>query len=290
MTRDTWDGDYNRPLSLNRWSYADANPILYADPSGHNPIGICIGNATLDARTVNKSIKLSRSYWLNTYVAAGIAVQCWAATLDPFQDSADDTIGRGPAQTTNKELQTGWGKPIKNGEGEPFAYGKLCYIVNKVIGDTNILGCTTVCDDYDNLAKEYGTENVKEEHIIDQTTWSGAAESMRRRISQVLHNCVDCTDTDRFIAAALAQDVQLNMQEMTEISSKSTNNKAAHRLPKETNGLKIDWKTYIDTHISNPRRDGYGQVARFDNAVTELNSLGWVIPGDLVRAGINSLR
>ncbi len=38
LTRDTWSGDANRPLSLNRWNYTNANPINFTDPSGHLPI------------------------------------------------------------------------------------------------------------------------------------------------------------------------------------------------------------------------------------------------------------
>ncbi len=34
-TRDTWGGDDQRPLSLNRWNYTNANPINYTDPSGY---------------------------------------------------------------------------------------------------------------------------------------------------------------------------------------------------------------------------------------------------------------
>ena len=34
LTRDTWMGDTNRPLSLNRWMYVEGNPINYTDPSG----------------------------------------------------------------------------------------------------------------------------------------------------------------------------------------------------------------------------------------------------------------
>jgi RHS repeat-associated protein len=33
-TRDTWQGDYNRPLSLNRWNYVESNPVNFTDPSG----------------------------------------------------------------------------------------------------------------------------------------------------------------------------------------------------------------------------------------------------------------
>ncbi len=37
LTRDTWSGDYNRPLSLNRWMYTEANPVNLTDPTGHYP-------------------------------------------------------------------------------------------------------------------------------------------------------------------------------------------------------------------------------------------------------------
>jgi RHS repeat-associated protein len=37
QTKDSWQGDYNRPLSLNRWNYVESNPVNYTDPSGHFP-------------------------------------------------------------------------------------------------------------------------------------------------------------------------------------------------------------------------------------------------------------
>jgi RHS repeat-associated protein len=33
-TKDSWQGDYNRPLSLNRWMYVEGNPVNYTDHSG----------------------------------------------------------------------------------------------------------------------------------------------------------------------------------------------------------------------------------------------------------------
>jgi len=35
LTRDTWGGNVNQPITFNRWQYANANPIRYSDPSGH---------------------------------------------------------------------------------------------------------------------------------------------------------------------------------------------------------------------------------------------------------------
>jgi hypothetical protein len=37
LTRDTWPGEVNRPLSLNRWGYVEANPVNLTDPSGKMP-------------------------------------------------------------------------------------------------------------------------------------------------------------------------------------------------------------------------------------------------------------
>jgi RHS repeat-associated protein len=35
MSRDAWAGSFNSPQSLNRWNYAQSNPIIYTDPDGH---------------------------------------------------------------------------------------------------------------------------------------------------------------------------------------------------------------------------------------------------------------
>jgi len=35
LTRDTWGGDANSPLSFNRWNYVEGNPVNRLDPSGY---------------------------------------------------------------------------------------------------------------------------------------------------------------------------------------------------------------------------------------------------------------
>ena len=37
LTRDTWQGINNKPLSLNRWTFGFDNPVNYSDPSGRFP-------------------------------------------------------------------------------------------------------------------------------------------------------------------------------------------------------------------------------------------------------------
>jgi RHS repeat-associated protein len=39
LTRDSWQGDFYRPLSLNRWMYGYSNPVKFTDPSGYSAIG-----------------------------------------------------------------------------------------------------------------------------------------------------------------------------------------------------------------------------------------------------------
>ena len=38
ISRDTWSGDNQNPITLNRWVYANANPLSFVDPTGMEPI------------------------------------------------------------------------------------------------------------------------------------------------------------------------------------------------------------------------------------------------------------
>jgi hypothetical protein len=37
LNKDTWGGNYYKPLSFNQWNYVDGNPTNYIDPNGQSP-------------------------------------------------------------------------------------------------------------------------------------------------------------------------------------------------------------------------------------------------------------
>ena len=66
-TRDTWQGDYQQPLSLNRWNYVQSNPVNFVDPSGFDPgfgrdwAGPVIASLCFDLHTGTQGVWFSSS-------------------------------------------------------------------------------------------------------------------------------------------------------------------------------------------------------------------------------------
>ena len=63
LTKDSWQGDYNRPLSLNQWNYVEGNPVNFTDPSGHF-------NNQYD--TWNNQDPRDLTYWLYREIIANV--------------------------------------------------------------------------------------------------------------------------------------------------------------------------------------------------------------------------
>ena len=61
QSRDTWGGDYNNPLSLNRWGYVEGNPVNFVDSSGNIPCddedSACISERAQRLKFTGESIK-----------------------------------------------------------------------------------------------------------------------------------------------------------------------------------------------------------------------------------------
>jgi hypothetical protein len=50
MSRDTWSGDANQPMSYNKWAYTYGNPINLSDPTGMSPECDSIAGDTHDSQ------------------------------------------------------------------------------------------------------------------------------------------------------------------------------------------------------------------------------------------------
>jgi hypothetical protein len=123
QTKDSWQGDYNRPLSLNRWNYVHSNPVNYLDPTGKRPV--CVfwagwNQASIEKRVdyAEKIVSPNSSDEINTYVAAAIAIQC--AGRDEWRNK---NSGIGSAQITQNQATTKYGEaiPERNWRGDIIA-------------------------------------------------------------------------------------------------------------------------------------------------------------------------
>ncbi len=182
LTKDTVEGDVNAPMSFNLWNYVQSNPIIYQDPTGNDrfgpprrtpcTIGFGGGWFSWDIKLrVDEAERYAprTSNEIDTYVAAGIAIQC--AGIDAIRDS---TSSVGIAQISYPEAET---ELKEDEEGNVISFGlrKRC-------------------------------KNGELEKVLDPMKPKDAVELMKRRILLTIEHCDNCTDTDKYIAAGLAQN------------------------------------------------------------------------------------
>ena len=263
MSRDTWDGDANQPMSYNRWMYTYGNPVNYTDPSGNFRFIGCVVTADtkganwpqkeIDDRVDEAEKYVSKtSDPMDTYTAAGIAVQCAG------NDAWDDYNGTGIAQISKKQATTEYGKKITTKELKGWK------IVEVVRGFGLCKGDETPLD----------PNNTKDAVIL-----------MKRRIELVIQYCKvkggKCTPTDNFIAASLAQNGPGFAQDaMGEIGSLTPQQKLDHKLvPLGQNPEKIGIspieKNWYDAFTNRKAIDTTVQLNRFLHVIHELEARGW---------------
>ena len=59
ISRDTYNGDYNSPITLHKYLYANANPITYSDPSGY--MAAAVASARYNAQQLPVYLKILES-------------------------------------------------------------------------------------------------------------------------------------------------------------------------------------------------------------------------------------
>jgi RHS repeat-associated protein len=62
MSRDTWGGSANSPMSFNRWNYVDSNPVNAKDPTGHIKETEAISADSIVGRLKNKGIVIKKDW------------------------------------------------------------------------------------------------------------------------------------------------------------------------------------------------------------------------------------
>ncbi|MGD8456603.1 MAG: RHS repeat-associated core domain-containing protein [Anaerolineales bacterium] len=101
ISRDEWGGDFNDPLSLNRWNYVEGNPVNYIDPTGLKMI--CLdGDQCFDT---NPGIY---SNTLKTLSSAGLDPDCLELILSEgiVKDAVEE--GNGYIPSDIPEWVPGW--------------------------------------------------------------------------------------------------------------------------------------------------------------------------------------
>jgi len=257
LTKDSWLGDYNMPMSLNLWNYVQSNPVNYTDPTGHDR---CWAKNEFDYVTrtdfaeglVDRDVDghIIRDY-LNTYTAGGIGVQCYGTDFNnPFRPGEG---GEGPGQVSDKQKDTPYGQPAGDNNGD----GLRCYVTHRY--DCACLDKKSIPDDY----------KLEPKHNQKDNTW--AAVYMKRRIKLVTDKCEEagCTSTDIFIAAALAQNgpgfTKQNIHDLT-----------LPGLRKYEDDVTINWKDYF--RLPNNADDTSDQLILFTGVIKELEKRGWYLP------------
>jgi hypothetical protein len=244
------------------------------------------------ATYADKYVNLSKSNWLNTYTAAGIAVQCWAGSIQDFFYSDPDYSGFGPGQITNMEASTSYGKWIENlefpgDEAHNRGYGLRCYVFAGFMQlpkevQVELAKSCALCflpdqiTSISNFNNFYALEPIYDQVNIEGFTVNidGATVYMKRRIQLIVNACKarerGCGDTDMYIAAALAQ----NGSGFTVFSMKESQLRTLP-LARQTKDVKLDWYTWFEN--GTPKNTST-QLSRFDRAIKELISKNWTVP------------
>jgi len=135
----------------------------------------------------------------------------------------------------------------------------LAVAVRKKFGDDHVS---------EGRAKLYPEE--AEEFGVDPNTPEGVLDGMQQRISTRLEACTGCSETDKFIVAALGADYNF--------SAENVETATADRFASDAGSATIDWALYF-VKESGGSYDKYMDLIKiFTSNVQELQSQGYYVP------------
>jgi RHS repeat-associated protein len=108
LSKDTWHGDYSRPLSLNGWNYVEANPVNRIDPAGNSPFfppDCLVKNAQDCVNLARWEYSKHGPIWLAGEVWGGrfdCSNESWSLPVNARELLADYICERGPERISFK--------------------------------------------------------------------------------------------------------------------------------------------------------------------------------------------
>ncbi len=278
LTRDTWGGDDNQPISYNKWAYANANPVNLSDPTGNAPIEPCLRHDAwndiqwqlggyfdyIGLCIVEKVMSPDPSDYVNTYAAAGVAIE--SQFYDPWVDTRGSLYYRFGAPDY---YHTGLGICNVSGAQMDTVFGQL---IDEPGKDNHQLGLGL------------GGLNQEQPGV--------AVRAMKRKILAVINNpdpkfkCTKCSVTDTFILAAHAEASNFYIKDINRLQSKEFRLK---KNPSGPDGIQFEW---MDFFASNNSVDfSTRHIKLFYQDIQELRkrSTDWAVPAGLNWAELQSL-
>lgn len=104
ITKDTYKGQLNNPISLNHYTYVENNPLTKTDPSGHCPICVVYVWASAVLASPDLSTDINN---ISMDIAEG---DYFAATLDTLSAAIPGVTGLGRAGAKVSEMVAGLNK------------------------------------------------------------------------------------------------------------------------------------------------------------------------------------
>jgi hypothetical protein len=105
LTRDSWQGDYNRPLSLNRWNYVNGNPINLMDPTGYGDNKYSSGGSKPCVLNDNEQFCVLNS---GAFIDESHFGRSGHVTQTMFWDDLNHAIGKGPREISVPQSSMGY--------------------------------------------------------------------------------------------------------------------------------------------------------------------------------------
>jgi hypothetical protein len=214
---------------------------------------------------------------MDTYTAAGIAIQCAGSNFNRSLHYS----GEGIAQISDMQAETEWGEPIYDYDFR----GKIIY--EKENGSIKLDKNGNPIPNLRGFGLRLRCPDGELEKVLNQNNTKNAVVLMKRELQLVTNECKNCTSTDIYIAAALAQNGPgFHLMNMRGIPNLSIKRSLLYGNP----DVSKDWFSYFEADAQDHDMvNTKTQLNRFILVVNELRKRRWIVP-DIDSTTIDTLK